>query len=123
MKRSAVWRYFDQNEESDTSKVSCTICGEVLSRANNTSNLFKHLRCKHDSEYRTVDAEKMEQERSQASKRKATPKQMTMQTALEKGTTYPTSSKRWGDITKKLVGMIAKVLYYNYGNIDSYFLQ
>ena len=109
MKRSAAWRYFDQDDESDISKVSCTICGEVLSRANNTSNLFKHLKCKHDSEYKTVDAEKKEQEKSQANKRKATPKQMTMQSALGRGTTYPTSSKRWGDITESLIGMIAKV--------------
>ena len=109
MKRSAVWRYFDQDEHSDTSKVSCTICGEVLSRANNTSDLFKHLKCKHDSEYRTVDEERKEQEKSHASKRKAIPKQMTLQTALERGTTYPTSSKCWGDITEALLLMIAKV--------------
>ncbi|CAB4036879.1 zinc finger BED domain-containing 1-like [Paramuricea clavata] len=108
MKRSAAWRYFDQDDESDISKVSCTICGEVLSRANNTSNLFKHLKCKHNSEYKTVDAEKKEQEKSQVNKRKATPKQMTMQSALGRGTTYPISSKRWGDITESLVGMIAK---------------
>ena len=95
MKRSAVWRYFDQ-EESDTTKVSCTICGEVLSHANNISNLFKHLKCKHDSEHRTVDAEKKEQEKSQASKRKATPKQMTLHTALERRTTYPTSFETVG---------------------------
>jgi hypothetical protein len=56
-----------------------------------------------------VDAEKKEQEKSLANKRKATPKQMTMQTALERGTMYPSSSKRWGDITELLVGMIAKV--------------
>ena len=93
MKRSAVWRFFDQSEESDTSKASCTICGEILSRSN-TSNLFKHLKCKHDSEYKGVDAERKEQEKESANKRKATPKQMTTQSTFERASAYSISSKR-----------------------------
>ena len=58
-----------------------------------------HLKCKDDSNYRTVDAEQKEQEKSQASiRRKVTPKENDLETALEKETTYPTSSKQWGDI-------------------------
>ena len=88
MKRSAVWRYFDQ-EESDTTKVSCTICGEVLSRANNTSNLFKHLNVNTTQSTEQWMQRTRNRKSPQASKRKATPKQMTLPTALQRGTTYP----------------------------------
>uniref|UniRef100_A0A1A8J877 Zinc finger, BED domain containing 4 n=1 Tax=Nothobranchius kuhntae TaxID=321403 RepID=A0A1A8J877_NOTKU len=54
---SAVWNYFKVDED-DKTRADCKLCSVKLSRggakgsALNTSNLIKHLKSKHDNEYK-----------------------------------------------------------------------
>ncbi|XP_013066826.2 E3 SUMO-protein ligase ZBED1-like [Biomphalaria glabrata] len=55
--RSVVWYYFDKilNEPQ---RARCKMCGATCHHANNTSNLFKHLRVKHPSTYREAESQR-----------------------------------------------------------------
>lgn len=55
--RSVVWYYFDKiiNEPQ---RARCKICGATCHHANNTSNLFKHLRVKHPSTYKEAESQR-----------------------------------------------------------------
>ena len=98
MKRSTVWRYFEQDEECDPSKASCSICGEVFSHSNNTSK------------YKMANAEREEQQsQSKQSTNKKAKTQMTIQSSIERKIPYSTSCERARSITESLIGMIAKV--------------
>lgn len=52
-----MWRFF-KVDENDRSKAECNICKAKLSRGGlntstyNTSNLIKHLKTHHDTEYK-----------------------------------------------------------------------
>ena len=48
-KRSMVWTYFDKADDETKSHAVCKFCGLWISHFN-TSNLLKHLRCKHRDE-------------------------------------------------------------------------
>jgi len=47
-KRSAVWTYFEVNEET----TMCSLCKEAVQTSGNTSNLLKHLKSKHFEEFK-----------------------------------------------------------------------
>ncbi|CAF1398722.1 unnamed protein product [Didymodactylos carnosus] len=53
-KRSAAWRYFNQNE-NDSSQCICNLCKVEIKRyGNGTSALLEHLSLKHSNEYKVV---------------------------------------------------------------------
>ncbi|XP_036399903.1 zinc finger BED domain-containing protein isoform X2 [Megalops cyprinoides] len=52
-KRSAVWRYYQDG--IDPNKVLCLVCSESINYPQNTSNLLRHLRKKHPSEYADIE--------------------------------------------------------------------
>uniref|UniRef100_A0A3B3R5W0 Inner centromere protein-like n=1 Tax=Paramormyrops kingsleyae TaxID=1676925 RepID=A0A3B3R5W0_9TELE len=52
-KRSAVWTYYQDDE--DGNKALCLICLENIQHRRNTSNLLKHLRKRHPAEYADVE--------------------------------------------------------------------
>ncbi|RUS73247.1 hypothetical protein EGW08_018990 [Elysia chlorotica] len=58
--RSVVWYYFDKIPD-EPFRARCKLCGATCHHANNTSNLFKHLRVKHTASYKEAE-EQREQE-------------------------------------------------------------
>ncbi|CAL1542713.1 unnamed protein product [Lymnaea stagnalis] len=55
--RSVVWYYFDKILH-EPQRARCKICGATCHHANNTSNLFKHLRVKHPSTYKEAESQR-----------------------------------------------------------------
>uniref|UniRef100_A0A0B6ZS58 BED-type domain-containing protein n=1 Tax=Arion vulgaris TaxID=1028688 RepID=A0A0B6ZS58_9EUPU len=55
--RSVVWYYFDKIH-NEPQRARCKICGATCHHANNTSNLFKHLRVKHPSTYKDAESQR-----------------------------------------------------------------
>ena len=106
--RSVVWQYFNKSG-ANLSKAICTVCGETLKHSNNTSNLFKHLKCKHFQVYEQVEEERKEEEAaSSRAKRPATRQQLTMESTFTRSSPYPHSSVRWKEATDAVVRMIVK---------------
>ncbi|RUS90516.1 hypothetical protein EGW08_001693 [Elysia chlorotica] len=52
--RSVVWYYFDKIPD-EPFRARCKLCGATCHHANNTSNLFKHLRVKHTASYKEAE--------------------------------------------------------------------
>ncbi|KAG9336979.1 hypothetical protein JZ751_029997 [Albula glossodonta] len=76
-KRSAVWRYYQDG--LDPNKVLCLVCSENINYPQNTSNLLRHLRKKHPSEY--ADIESQVKERSGEGNRAMVCRSLAEQTA------------------------------------------
>lgn len=55
--RSVVWYYFDK-VLNEPQRAKCKICNALCHHANNTSNLFKHLRVKHPATFKEAEAQK-----------------------------------------------------------------
>ncbi|GFO45855.1 Zinc finger bed domain-containing protein 1 [Plakobranchus ocellatus] len=55
--RSVVWYYFDKIPD-EPYRARCKLCGSTCHHANNTSNLFKHLRVKHPSSYKEAEEQR-----------------------------------------------------------------
>ncbi|XP_005103836.1 zinc finger BED domain-containing protein 1 isoform X2 [Aplysia californica] len=55
--RSVVWYYFDKIP-NEPQRAKCKLCGATCHHANNTSNLFKHLRVKHPSTYKEAESQR-----------------------------------------------------------------
>ncbi|CAG5124419.1 unnamed protein product [Candidula unifasciata] len=53
--RSVVWYYFDKLESQ---RAKCRMCQATCHHANNTSNLFKHLRVKHPTTYKEAECQR-----------------------------------------------------------------
>ncbi|GFR84818.1 zinc finger BED domain-containing protein 1 [Elysia marginata] len=52
--RSVVWYYFDKIPD-EPYRARCKLCNATCHHANNTSNLFKHLRVKHQGSYKEAE--------------------------------------------------------------------
>lgn len=52
--RSVVWYYFDKIV-GESQRAKCKLCGSICHHANNTSNLFKHLRVKHPATFKDAE--------------------------------------------------------------------
>ena len=103
-----VWGYFEKGA-TDSTKATCTICGETFRHSSNTSNLFKHLKCKHGKEYQECEEERKEQEEAAGrKKRPATRLQLSLESTLTRSSPYPHTSARWKETTDAVLGMIAK---------------
>ena len=85
-KRSPIWNYFDPVEGE--TNVASSVCGEKLKTSGNTTNLLKHLRLKHDSEFRLVAEEQSE---AKISKRQEKGKQMSITESKARIYTLPES--------------------------------
>ncbi|XP_066956779.1 uncharacterized protein [Macrobrachium rosenbergii] len=55
--RSEVWLYFEEHEYI-SAKVVCQICSDTVIHSGNTSNMLKHLKTKHESEYSELENKK-----------------------------------------------------------------
>ena len=102
VKMSAVWKYFNlENESSPTA--TCSICNTSISRggnkraAYNTTNLIRHLKNKHPNEHI---------EFTRASQAKA-PTQKTLAEVFKKKEKYPRDSYMAKHITEKIIEFIA----------------
>lgn len=89
-KRSAVWTYYQDDE--DGNKALCLICLENIQHRRNTSNLLKHLRKRHPAEY--ADVEDRTKRRQVEDGVIATPPcafkhQTTLQSTCRNATKYP----------------------------------
>ncbi|XP_051996488.1 E3 SUMO-protein ligase ZBED1-like [Xyrauchen texanus] len=58
-KRSHVWLYFSCTDSSDA---MCDVCGKTVKYSGNTTNLAKHLRLNHKSEYDDIMKQRSEEE-------------------------------------------------------------
>ncbi|XP_051982267.1 zinc finger BED domain-containing protein 4-like [Xyrauchen texanus] len=58
-KRSHVWLYFSCTDSSDA---MCDVCGKTVKYSGNTTNLAKHLRLNHKSEYDDIMKRRSEEE-------------------------------------------------------------
>ena len=104
--RSAVWTYFDK-ERGETEPV-CTICGESVKTSGNTSNLLKHLTCKHEKKFKLVNEEqeavkRMREEQTPLKQ----PRQVTLKVSMERAQGYGRESLRRKKIDEALVRMLA----------------
>lgn len=103
--RSAVWHYFIKSENAGTSQ--CTVCSEIVKHANNTSNLFKHLKVKHPEQYQQAEKQREEGEEIAAKKRKSgSSKQTTIRFKALGVQRYPSDSTRRKNIDQAIVRMI-----------------
>ncbi|XP_074608805.1 E3 SUMO-protein ligase ZBED1-like isoform X2 [Acropora palmata] len=106
--RSAVWQYFIKSENVGMSQ--CTICSEIVKHANNTSNLFKHLKAKHREEFQQAEKQREEDQETAAKKRKTAPnpKQTTpIKLKVENAQKYPADSTRRKNVDEAVVRMVA----------------
>lgn len=104
--RSAVWHYFIKSENAGTSH--CTVCSDIVKHANNTSNLFKHLKVKHPEQYQQAEKQREEDQEIAAKKRKTgSPKRATpVKLKAEVVQKYPSDSTRRKNIDEAIVRMI-----------------
>ena len=103
-KRSAVWTYFEVDEET----TMCSLCKEAVKTSGNTSNLMKHLKSKHFEEFKLVQAE---QEETKWLRSEQTPakklKQVTLVASLERSQLYQRESSHCKKIDGALIRMLA----------------
>ncbi|RMX57763.1 hypothetical protein pdam_00023626 [Pocillopora damicornis] len=106
--RSAVWHFFTISiEVVGTSQ--CTIWSDVVKHANNTSNLFKHLKLKHPAQHKEAENQRKEEE-EKASKRHKTTDNLQQHTISEMTQTwqkYSPTCARSKNIDQALIRMIA----------------
>lgn len=103
-KRSAVWTYFEVDEET----TMCNLCKEAVKTSGNTSNLMKHLKSKHFEEFKLVQAEQEETKRLRSEQTPAKkPKQVTLVASLERLQLYKRESSHCKKIDEALVRMLA----------------
>ena len=120
---SIVWHWFGfKKADTDQKTVICKTCRQqVVTSDSNTSNLFYHLKTRHEEQYR--DSVKMRQ--STKVKPRSDEKKNTHQTSLKesmsKGTVYDKQSRRHHEITDAIskfmcvdMAFISCVYIYNF---------
>ncbi|KAK7004624.1 zinc finger BED domain-containing protein 1 [Biomphalaria glabrata] len=100
-KLSAAWNFFVKDSE-DESKAVCNMCFFKIAHNNNTTNMLKHLRIKHPSEFVASNAVKL--------KDSAVPQPMLFKTPLNHLSQYNADSQRKKRIDEILVSMIVSDL-------------
>jgi len=103
-----VWGYFEKDDDPDSTKATCILCGEALRHSNNTSNLFKHLKCKHAKEYEVCEKEKKELEEVECRKKRPVSRQLSLESSVARTSAYPHSSPKWKETTDAVLTMIAQ---------------
>uniref|UniRef100_A0A3B1JDP8 BED-type domain-containing protein n=1 Tax=Astyanax mexicanus TaxID=7994 RepID=A0A3B1JDP8_ASTMX len=108
-KRSAVWLYFDAQNESTA---SCIVCNRAVKYSGNTTNLYKHMK-NHAAE--NAELQKRREEERHPSfpgpDRPSTQRQKSLAEAFQSSSReYPADSPRAEEITRGLAGMIVKDL-------------
>ena len=99
--RSPVWNYFSRSEDT-SDEAKCSVCGDSIKTSKNTSNMIKHLKSKHLSEYQVVIAEKNADKQAEPAS-----KQPTLRATLKRSVTYDSESFRKRKIDDALIKMIA----------------
>ncbi len=102
-KTSSVWNFFQKEEEFATCLVKP--CEIKLKHSGNTTNLLKHLKCKHFQQYEECLKEIEDEKRSKRSKTEC-PKQLTLKKTLDKATFYRKESTKRKNIDNALIEMI-----------------
>lgn len=103
---SPVWNYLDK---VNSDKVVCKLCKESLKYGASTSNLTKHIRCKHPIEYEKMQNENSFQP-STASNKRQLPAQPTIQDTFNKKQKYNADSARKKELDQKVMYMIVQDL-------------
>lgn len=102
-KTSSVWNFFLKEEEFATCLVGP--CKIKLKHSGNTTNLLKHLKCRHPQQHEECLKEMEDEKRSKRSKTESS-EQLTLQKTLDKGTFYPKKSTKRKMIDDALIEMI-----------------
>lgn len=101
---SPIWNFF-KVKENDVKLAICTVCKDEIRRGGsvprqfNTTNLIRHLRIRHSTEYAQYET---------LVKPTSTPSlsQPTVSESLKRREPYSRDSKRWKDITFKIMEFI-----------------
>ncbi|CAB4011938.1 zinc finger BED domain-containing 1-like [Paramuricea clavata] len=77
--RSAVWDCFRKltDAANTTGASKCSICSENVKHGSNTSNLFKHLKLKHQEQYKEAEKKRKLDEENNAKKQSSKTKKQT----------------------------------------------
>ena len=103
-KRSAAWTYFD--EDGHGADPVCNLCGETVKTSGNTSNMLKHLKSKHEEEYKEVNEQQEEAKRLKSDAQSKQSRQITLSSSLQRVEGYGKESPRRKKIDEALVKMI-----------------
>ena len=112
-KRSEIWNYFTISV-SDEKKAVCHECHEDVARGGdktnsfNTSNLRKHLKCRHPDKLRELEeSEKEASKKKEAAKEQTGFSQATLEECLEWTRPYPIDHPVAQRITRFIAEMMA----------------
>ncbi|XP_052413836.1 E3 SUMO-protein ligase ZBED1-like [Carassius gibelio] len=105
---SKIWQFFGfKRDDHMQTEVICKTCkSRVATKTGNTSNLFSHLKAKHNDLYQLCSAEKSSS--SGESTLVHQPKQQSISSSFESITPYPVSSRRHREITEAITRYLAK---------------
>ncbi len=100
------WNYFGfRRSDVLQRQVLCKTCRTSVSTSrDNTTNLYQHLQRYHRQIYDECMAKWPTDEHTSSQPPRLTSKQTSIAQALESGTPYDKSSRRYGEITDKLHG-------------------
>ncbi|XP_060761342.1 zinc finger BED domain-containing protein 4-like [Neoarius graeffei] len=104
---SPVWTFFKVSE-ADVKLAVCNVCNDAIPRGGstprqfNTTNLIRHLRIRHSTEY--AEYEKLVKPKATGSS--PSPSQPTLSESLHRREPYSRESKRWKDITSKVMEFV-----------------
>ncbi|KAK7938916.1 hypothetical protein WMY93_002242 [Mugilogobius chulae] len=106
---SVIWSWFGfRPSDLEQNIVFCKTCRRtVVAKGGNTSNLFHHLKQKHNSEYSKAVKARDEASADVVVKPKKLA-QKTIDAALTSGTPYEKGSRRWRDLTSAVTRCLAR---------------
>ena len=109
-RNSVVWFWFRLKKiDTDQKTVICKTClQKVVSSDSNTSNLFYHLKTRHDEQHR--DSVKMRETTSKTQTKKKT-QQTSLTESFTKGIPYDKQSRRHCEITDAISTFICQDIY------------
>lgn len=105
---SPVWTFFKVSE-TDVKLAVCNVCNDSVTRGRsiprhfNTTNLIRHLRIRHSTEY--AEYEKLVK-KPKATGSSPSLSQPTLSQSLHRREPYSRDSKRWKDITYKIMEFV-----------------
>lgn len=105
-----VWNYFGfRSSDVLQRQVLCKTCRTSVSTSRgNTTNLYQHLQKHHRQLYDECMAKRPTDENISSQPPRLTPKQTSIVQALESGTPYDKSSRRYSEITDAIASYLAK---------------
>lgn len=105
---STVWLHFGfKKSDTEQKTVICKLCNKTVPSADaNTTNLFYHLKKKHEKEYTETQKARVNKSSSETAKKSLS--QPKIKESFARGTPYEKTSRRHKQITDAIARLIAK---------------